>query len=365
MKRAISLVLVLALGVAIQVANADFTFGEPTNLGPTVNSSSHDGDPSISSDRLKLYFVSYNRPGGYGNFDIWLSTRTTTNDPWGEPANLGSAINSSIFDGQAKISPDDLSLFFVSNRPGGSGNIDIWTSTQQTTRQSTESVWGTPINLGPSVNSSYEDGLPCVSADGLELYFYSNRPGGYGGRDLWATTRATKKEPWSEPVNLGSTVNGPANEASVEISDDALVLVFASERTGGYGSGDLWMTRRKTRDDAWGLPVTLGPNVNTAYGEFYPSISADGLWLYFSDYPTPRPGGFGFTDIWQTPIIPIVDLNSDGIVDSADMCIIVDYWGTDEPLCDIGPMPWGDGIVDVQDLIVLAEHLFEEVPPAE
>jgi hypothetical protein len=63
------------------------------------------------------------------------------------------------------------------------------------------------------------------------------------------------------------------------------------------------------------------------------------------------------------PIEPIVDLNSDGIVDSADICIIIDHWGTDEPLCDVGPMPWGDGIVDVQDLIVLAEHLFVEIPP--
>jgi len=151
----------------------------------------------------------------------------------------------------------------------------------------------------------------------------------------------------------------------VEISDDGLMLVFASERTGGYGSGDLWVTRRKTRNEAWGLPVNLGPKVNTAYGEFYPSISADGLWLYFSDYPTPRPGGFGDTDIWQAPIIPKVDLKSDGIVDTADMCIMVDYWGTDNSLCDIGPMPWGDGIVDVEDLIVLAEHLFEEIPPAE
>ena len=65
------------------------------------------------------------------------------------------------------------------------------------------------------------------------------------------------------------------------------------------------------------------------------------------------------------PIRSVVDLNGDGIVDALDMCIIVDHWGTDEPLCDIGPMPWGDGIVDVQDLIVLAEHLFEEVPPVQ
>ena len=76
-------------------------------------------------------------------------------------------------------------------------------------------------------------------------------------------------------------------------------------------------------------------------------------------------GGYGEYDLFQVSIDPVVDLNSDGIVDATDMCIIVDNWGTDDPLCDIGPMPWGDGIVDVQDLIVLAGHLFEEFPPAE
>jgi len=86
--------------------------------------------------------------------------------------------------------------------------------------------------------------------------------------------------------------------------------------------------------------------------------------LYFC---SERPGGFGgiWGDIYQARVIPIVDLNGDGIVDALDMCIIVDNWGTDDPLCDIGPTPFGDGIVDVQDLIVLAEHLFEEFPPVE
>jgi hypothetical protein len=97
--------------------------------------------------------------------------------------------------------------------------------------------------------------------------------------------------------------------------------------------------------------------------EYIPCVSPDGRQLYF--IVVNHPDGFGGYDIWQTSIDPIVDLNSDGIVDALDICIIVDYWGTDEPLCDIGPMPWGDGIVDVQDLIVLAEHLFEVVPPAQ
>lgn len=64
-------------------------------------------------------------------------------------------------------------------------------------------------------------------------------------------------------------------------------------------------------------------------------------------------------------VIPVIDLNSDGIVDAADVCIMVDHWHTDYPLCDVGPFAWGDGIVDVQDLIVLAEHLFEGTLPAE
>jgi len=74
---------------------------------------------------------------------------------------------------------------------------------------------------------------------------------------------------------------------------------------------------------------------------------------------------YGNSDLWEVEVIPIVDFNSDGIVDAADVCIMVDNWGTDNPLCDIGPTPFGDGVVDVKDLIILAEHLFEETTPAE
>ncbi len=352
MKRTILLVLVLALGLATEVVNADFTFGTPTNLGSTVNSSSGEGVPGISPDSLSLYFAS-TRPGGYGGYDIWVTTRATKADPWGTPVNLGPPVNSSAHDFTSSISADGLSLYFNSDRPGGYGGDDIW----MTTRETTEDDWGAPVNLGASVNSGANHRGPSISADALELYFHSSRPGGYGGRDIWVTTRTTTGDPWGEPVNLGPIVNISSEDLGPSISADGLLLFFGSNRPGGYGSADLWVTTWDTIDDEWGMPVNLGPPVNSSAEEYSPSISADGRTLYFT---SDRPGGSGQRDLWQVPILPIVDFNSDGIVDSADMCIMIDHWGEDYSLCDIGPMPWGDGIVDVQDLIVLAEHLFEE-----
>jgi len=336
-------------------ANADFTFGEPTNLGPTINSSVRDFAPTSSADGLSLYFDS-NRSGGYGDGDLWVTTRPTTEDPWSEPVNLGSIVNSSDADVAPSITADGLSLLFISRRPGGFGERDIWV----TTRPTTDDPWSEPVNLGPPINTSYRETGPCTSADGLELYFNSDRPGGSGGADVFVATRLTVEDNWDTPVNLGPTINTSFNDNGVNISSDGLCLIF-----GLYGSEndfDTWMSTRPNKDHAWSIPVNLGPPVNSSARDLQPDISSDGSTIYLTSR---RPGGLGDHDLWQAPIIPVVDFNGDGIVDSADMCIMVDYWGTDEPLCDIGPMPWGDGIVDVQDLIVLAEHLFEEVPPVE
>ena len=174
--------------------NADFVFGEPTNLGPTVNSAYSDRDPSISADGLQLYFTDWSnpRPGGYGSTDIWVTTRPTKDDPWGTPVNLGSTVNSSYDDLTPSISADGLSLYFGSDRPGGYGDRDIWV----TTRTTTGDPWGEPVNLGPIVNSSGADRGPSISADGLSLFLHSERSGGVGGQDIWVTTRTT-------PLTLG------------------------------------------------------------------------------------------------------------------------------------------------------------------
>ena len=345
-------ILVLALGMSVEVANADFTFGEPVNLGSVVNSSVRDFGPTNSADGLSLYF-DCDRPGGYGDNDLWETTRPTTENPWDLPVNLGSTVNSSASDNSPSISADGLSLLFISSRPGGFGERDIWV----TTRPTINDPWGEPVNLGPPINTSYRESGVCISADRLELYFNSDRPGGSGGADLWVAKRSTVEDDWDTPVNLGPTFNTSFNDGGPNISTDGLCLFF--QLYGAVDGFDIWMSTRSHKEHPWGIPINLGLTVNSSVPDLQPEISSDGSTLYFSSR---RPGGLGHHDIWQASVEPVVDLNDDGIVDAADMCIMVDHWGTDNSLCDIGLMPWGDGIVDVEDLKVLAEHLFEEPP---
>ncbi|KPL21639.1 MAG: hypothetical protein AMJ75_09610 [Phycisphaerae bacterium SM1_79] len=339
-------------------ARADFTFGEPTDLGPTVNTPYVEFPSCISADGLELYFSS-DRPGGLGGRDLWAITRKTREDSWDAPVNLGPTINSSAIEDCSCMSADGLELYFDAwQRPGGQGAWDIWVSRRQTRND----PWSAAVNLGPPINSSSWDQSPSISADGLEFYFCSSRPGGQGTDDLWVAKRATKNDPWGEPVNLGATVNSSAHESGAKIALNSLLLFFSGDtispyRPGGFGLSDIWMTRRVMRDNVWSKPVNLGPLVNSPFQEYGPVISEEDSTLFFM---STRPGGSGNDDIYQAPIIPIVDFNGDGIVDSADMCIMVDHWGENYSLCDIGPTPLGDGIVDVQDLIVIAEHLFED-----
>jgi hypothetical protein len=365
MKKVIAIAMVLAINLVTEQTNADFTFGTPTNLGPTINSSYGEAVSSISADGLMLYFTS-DRPDGYGGADIWVTRRPTIVDDWGIPENLGTPVNTSQHELFSCISTDGLELYFDShNRPGGYGSgsyaYDIWVAKRPTRND----VWGIPINLGTTVNTGGVEGAPRLSADGLELYFTDyNRAGGYGIDDIWVTRRATKNDPWEQPINLGAVVNSSSSEDHPFLSEDGLALFFSEDRghplrPGGFGNGDMWVTIRSSNSEPWGTPVNLGPIVNSTSLDGAPVISPDGFTLYFS---SERPGGFGgaWGDIYQASITPIVDFNGDEIVDSTDMCIMIDHWGEDYSLCDIGPMPWGDGVVDIQDLIVLAEHLFED-----
>jgi len=178
-------ILVLVLGLAAEVANADYTFGEPTNLGPPVNSGATECFSTISSDGLELYLMDpfSPRPGGLGGWDIWVTKRPSASEAWGTPINLGPSINSESDDAKPSISADGLTLYFGSTRPGGHGGYDLWVSTRATITDD----WSEPVNLGPTINSASDEAFSCISKDGLELYFSGfgimGRPGGYGDAD--------------------------------------------------------------------------------------------------------------------------------------------------------------------------------------
>ncbi|MCP4261397.1 MAG: hypothetical protein GY774_28430 [Planctomycetes bacterium] len=349
------ILLAVVLALIVEVANADFIFGEPMNLGPAINSTGSEFAPSITEDGLELYFVVVNRPGGFGSFDIWVSKRQTIQDEWKSAVNLGQGINSGSQETSQCISPDGLELYFSSNRSGGHGRLDLYMATRRTR----EGPWDKPVNLGPTVNSSYDEFRPQISSDGLSLFFSDNdwgnpvRPEGQGQADIWVTTRDSRQAEWGEPVNLGPLVNSSQHDVAPSLSADGLSLLFGR---GSFDVADIWLSRRKTTNDPWEEAIMLGLQFSDNLWAGQPDISYDGSTIYWT---SDRVGGFSaYSDIWQISIEPIFDFNNDLKVDLADMHILVDHWGQNYSLCDISPIPFGNGVVDVQDLNVLAKHLY-------
>lgn len=338
------LALIIALG-GTEKANAEYVFGDPTNLGPSINSIHDEAASCISSDGLELYFCDTPLdwyPGGQGGQDIWAATRASSDKPWNTPQNLGPVVNSESHDGVPYISPDGLSLYFTSNREGGEGSFDIWVST----RMSKSSAWESPTNIGSPVNTSADEAFFSISTDGLELYFsgwQSYRPGGFGETDIWVARRSSPAAAWGTPVNLGAEVNSGYLDEQPFISRDGLSLYFVSTRPGAYtiNDVDIWVTTRPTVSDSWNTPVNLGPIINdpASGGSTFPNISADGSALYFTAYN--RPGGYGRYDLWEATITyvpvcgdrehphPTGDLNQDCRVDWLDLAMLCSNWMQD------------------------------------
>jgi hypothetical protein len=212
-------------------------------------------------------------------------------------------VNSESNDRGASITRDGLELYFSSNRPKGYGSSDIYV----TRRATRTSPWGPATNLGPKVNGSFGNIWPMVSPDGRELYVCSNRPGGYGETDLYVSKRATAQDPWGDPVNLGPAVNGPFPELISRLSSDGLLLFFESPRPGGFGKyGDGYVARRASRSAPWQPAVNLGPRVNATPFN-WPVGSPDGSALYI--VCDPKDDGGNYT--YKVPILPTVDANAD------------------------------------------------------
>jgi hypothetical protein len=219
---------------------------------------------------------------------------------WTAPINLGGDVNSAFDEFLPELSKNGLSLYFASNRPGPFGGEDLWVSR----RESREAPWGTPVNLGAAVNTSFNERSPGLSRDGHLLFFATNRPGGAGGLDIWVAWRAYTHDDfgWQPAVNLGTGVNGAAGDfgPSYFENDDVGIpnLFFASSRTGGVGGVDIY--RSELLPNGSFGPALVVPELNSPDNDFRPTIRPDGLELIFD---SSRPGppdvpGIGLRDLW-------------------------------------------------------------------
>jgi Tol biopolymer transport system component len=240
-----------------QRPSASAAWGAPVNLGPTINSTSRDYVPAFSSDGHWMFFAS-DRSGGFGppppataTPDLYQSYRADIHDDfgWQTPTNLGANVNTAAAENGNGYFDNGghPQLFFGSDRQGPAGNADLYVSNRQA-----DGSWG-PATRIPELSSPGTENRPNLRQDGLEIFFYSDRAGS-AGSDIWTATRASVDATWSTPVNLGPTVNSSVTDIHPYLSANGEALVFSSSRVGGSGSLDLWMTTRAqifptTKDD--------------------------------------------------------------------------------------------------------------------
>lgn len=265
---------------------------DAVNLGSMVNSKDRDYAPFVSPDGNTLYFAS-DREGGLGGQDIWVSHRGPDGH-WGQPTNLGSSINTAGNEGPDTFSADGRVMFFSAcQRPDGLGACDLYVS-----QLGPDGAWGPPQNLGPPVNSRYNEANASLSLDGRALYFVSIRPGGLGGWDIW--TAHLTDQGWSEPENLGPKINTPGNEFIAFIHPNGEELYFSSDGLGGFGGSDIFYTSKTPA--GWSDPVNLGPVINTPANDMYFTIPAAGDLVYLSSN---RDDSLGKEDIYSVAM-PLV-----------------------------------------------------------
>ena len=251
----------------------------PRNAGDSINSADLEYYPSVTIDDKILVFT--RRVKGY-NEDFFVSAR---NDSlWSKAKGIDGDINSNFNEGAQNISQDGEWLVFTGcNFPEGMGSCDLFFSSL------TKRGWSTPENLGEPVNSEFWESSPCLSPDKRELYFSSNRPGGYGGKDIYVSKRMPNGR-WSEPENLGSKINTGGDESCPFIHADNQTMYFTSNGLTGYGGDDLFLARKQT-DGSWDNIENLGYPINTTENEGSLVVAADGKTAYYaSDRPDTRGG---------------------------------------------------------------------------
>lgn len=290
------------------------------NLGPEVNSKYAEYSPFITADESAMIFTS-RRPNTTGGGvdpedhrpfeDIYFAAKDSGR--WQPAFNLGKPINTEDHDATAGMSPDGQTLFvYQGKRKGG----DIL----QTKMDAGE--YGKPEPLGKMINTDYRESSACLSYDGKQLYFVSEKPGGIGGLDIYVTNWDVKKNKWAEPVNIGPVLNTKYDEDAVFMHPDGVTMYFSSKGHNTMGGYDIFFT--KLVDGRWTRPKNVGWPINSADDDVFFVVSGSGRHGY---YASEKKDGYGEKDLYRItflgpPKVPLLN-TEDNLLASADLSATV------------------------------------------
>ncbi len=245
---------------------------EPEKLPGAVNTEALEFHPAFIADGSRMYFVKVSGEGRYRNEDIY--TAKISDNGYGEAQPIRE-INTEGQEGTFSLSQDGrIMVFTACERRDAVGGCDLYISFRKGNH------WTEPQNMGPSINSRWWDSTPSFAADNKTLFFSSRRPGGQGGSDIWYA-KLNKNNRWDPPVNLGPEVNTPKNDEGPYLHPDNKSLYFISNGHIGFGSYDIFVSRRDDENN-WQAPVNLGYPINTPKREGGLFISLRGDKAYYS-----------------------------------------------------------------------------------
>ena len=281
------------------------------NVGPSINTIYPEYSPIINADESMMIFTSRrdNTTGGGKSLedlmyyeDIYIATNS--GDTWNPATNIGKPINSDDNDATVGLSPDGQTLLVFKSSRGG----DIYQCKLEGNH------WSKPKRLPKVINSKYHESSATFGPDGKTLYFVSNRPGGYGGRDIYVS-KMNDKGKWTKAVNLGPTINTEYDEEGVFMHPDGKTLYFSSQGHKTMGGYDIF--KSTFEDGKWSEPENIGYPINTPGDDVFFSISASGLHGY---YTSAMAGGYGDKDIYMVTLLgpekPVICNNEDNLLAS-------------------------------------------------
>lgn len=263
------------------------------NFGRVVNSKYPEYGAIISADESVMMFTSRRNTTTGGGIaeglneyfeDIYITTKV--DGEWTAPANMGENVNSEEHDATVAVSPDAQQMIIYKDDKGD-GNL------YQCNLEGT--TWSKPKKLNKNINTKHHESSASYSNDGKTLFFVSNKPGGFGEHDIYFSKWNEEEQDWGEAVNVGPIINTKYNEESVVIHPDGTTLYFSSQAHETMGGYDIFKSTIQ-EDGSWGKPENIGYPINTVDDDVFFVINASGRRGYYSSF---KADGFGEKDIYQ------------------------------------------------------------------